>query len=158
MLTIISWNFDLTLIGWCLMIVMIILMFIVMMGQRPHCIWTWWFFLYIGCKPIIDNIYMLVGVECGPWSTWLMRCFVLSGKLCSAWVIDDLCWARSSGAHEYLPLCWARRYRTHEKIIECVGHEKLWSIESLAIVSLGVSYKCILALALSEELWNCTEL
>ena len=29
---------------------------------------------------------------------------------------------------------------------------KLWNIESLAIVSLGVSYKYILALVLSEEL------
>ena len=29
---------------------------------------------------------------------------------------------------------------------------KLWSIRSLAIVSLGVSYKYILALVLSEEL------
>ena len=35
---------------------------------------------------------------------------------------------------------------------------KLWSIRSLVIVSLGVSYKYILALVLSEELWNYTEL
>ena len=35
--------------------------------------------------------------------------------------------------------------------------EELWNIESLAIVSLGVSYKYILALVLSEELWNCTK-
>ena len=34
---------------------------------------------------------------------------------------------------------------------------KLWKIGSLAIVSLGVSYKYILALVLSEELWNCTK-
>ena len=34
---------------------------------------------------------------------------------------------------------------------------KLWSIKSLAIVSLGVSYKYILALVLIEELWNCTK-
>ena len=34
---------------------------------------------------------------------------------------------------------------------------KLWNIISLAIVSLGVSYKYILALVLSEELWNCTK-
>ena len=33
---------------------------------------------------------------------------------------------------------------------------KLWSIGSLAIVSLGVSYKYILAQVLSKELWNCT--
>ena len=34
---------------------------------------------------------------------------------------------------------------------------KLWKIVYLAIVSLGVSYKYILALVLSEELWNCTK-
>ena len=34
---------------------------------------------------------------------------------------------------------------------------KLWSIESFPIVSVGVSYKYILALVLSEELWNCTK-
>ena len=34
---------------------------------------------------------------------------------------------------------------------------KLWSIGSLDIVSLGVFYKYILALVLSEELWNCTK-
>ena len=33
---------------------------------------------------------------------------------------------------------------------------KLWSIRSLAIVSLGVLYKYILELVLSEELCNCT--
>ena len=32
---------------------------------------------------------------------------------------------------------------------------KLWNIGSLSIVSLGVSYKYILVLVLSEELWNC---
>ena len=31
---------------------------------------------------------------------------------------------------------------------------KLWSIRSLAIVSLGVLYKYILELVLSEELWS----
>ena len=35
---------------------------------------------------------------------------------------------------------------------------KLCIIGSLAIASLGVLYKYILALVLSEELWNCTEL
>ena len=32
----------------------------------------------------------------------------------------------------------------------------LWNIESLAIVSLGVLYKYILVLVLSEKLWNHT--
>ena len=35
---------------------------------------------------------------------------------------------------------------------------KLWNIGSLAIVSLGVSYKKIIALVLSKEIWNCIEL
>ena len=34
---------------------------------------------------------------------------------------------------------------------------KLYNIRSLAIVSLGVSYKYILALMLREELYNCTK-
>ena len=34
---------------------------------------------------------------------------------------------------------------------------KFWNIESLAIISLGVSYKYILALMLREEIWNCTK-
>ena len=34
---------------------------------------------------------------------------------------------------------------------------KLLNIRSLAIVSLGVSYKYILALVLSKELWNLTK-
>ena len=34
---------------------------------------------------------------------------------------------------------------------------KLWNIVSLAIVSLGVSYKYILALVLRKELWNRTK-
>ena len=34
---------------------------------------------------------------------------------------------------------------------------KLWNMGSLAIISLGVSYKYILALSLSEELWNYTK-
>ena len=34
---------------------------------------------------------------------------------------------------------------------------KLSNIGSLAIVSLGVSYKYILALVLRKELWNCTK-
>ena len=37
-----------------------------------------------------------------------------------------------------------------------VGH-KLSNIGSLAIVSLGVSYKYILSLVLSKDLWNCTK-
>ena len=38
-----------------------------------------------------------------------------------------------------------------------VVEHKIWNIGSLAIVSLGVSYKYILELVLSEELWNSTK-
>ena len=47
---------DLTLICMCLLIMMIILMFIFILGRRAHYMWTWWFVLYIGRKPIIDDI------------------------------------------------------------------------------------------------------
>ena len=33
----------------------------------------------------------------------------------------------------------------------------IWNIGSLSIVSLGVSYKYILELVLSKELWNCSK-
>ena len=33
---------------------------VLFLGQRPHFIWTWWFVLYIGCKPIVDNIYVCI--------------------------------------------------------------------------------------------------
>ena len=68
------------------------------LGRRPHCIWTWWFVLYIGRKPIVDDVYVYICWLCwawtlnhmidemfcvghGPWSTWSMRCFVFSKRL-----------------------------------------------------------------------------
>ena len=45
---------------------------------------------------------------------------------------------------------------SRETFLVDVEH-KLWNIGSLAIVSLGVSYKYILALVLSEEIWNYTK-
>ena len=61
------------------------------------------------------------------------------------------------------PLCWAWSSEAHEKIkLKVLGisrgafqvdiEHKLWNIVSLDIVSLGVSYKYILALVLSEDL------
>ena len=81
-----------------------------------------------------------------------------------------LCWVRSSVTHELRkPMCWAWSSESHPKIkLEVLGirpgvfqvdfEHKLWNIRSLAIVSLGVSYKYILSLVLSEDLWNCTKL
>ena len=49
---IISWILTLTTMGtspiahellWCLYCIS---------GIRPHCTWVWWFFRYIGCKPM----------------------------------------------------------------------------------------------------------
>ena len=66
--------------------------------------------LYIRCKPIVYDIYVYIYVGCighGPWSTWLMKCFVLGmdPEAHDWWYV--LCWARGYGAHEYLHLCWA---------------------------------------------------
>ena len=68
----------------------------------------------------------------------------------------------------YVNLCVEQQALEHMKIqLEVLGiilgafqvdvEHKLWNIISLAIVYLGVSYKYILALVLSEELWNCTK-
>ena len=38
---------------------------------------------------------------------------------------DVLCWAQSSGAHDYLYLCWARSYGEHEFWDICVENEAL---------------------------------
>ena len=94
---------------------------VLFLGQRPHCIWTWWFVLYIGRNPIVDDIYVYicfvlgmdpeahdwwnVCVGRGPWSTWLMKCLGMNPESHDRW--DVLCWARGSGTHEYLHLCWA---------------------------------------------------
>ena len=101
------------------------------MGWGPYCIWTCWFVLYIGHKQIFDYIYiyiyMLVCVGNGPWSTWLMRCFVLSRKLWSTRVIYDLSWARSSGAHEWLMIFVERGAMEHMGDWWFVLSKELWS-------------------------------
>ena len=66
--------------------------------------------LYIGRTPIVDDIYMYIYVGCvghGPWSTWMMKYFVLGmdPEAHDRW--DVLCWERGSGAHDYLELGWA---------------------------------------------------
>ena len=54
-------------------------------------------------------------------------------------------------------ICVEREALEHISLETFVLSMKVWNIESLAIVSLGVSYKYILALVLNEELWNCTK-
>ena len=109
------------------------------LGRRKHCIWTRWFVWYTGHKPIAYDlyIYMYACVGRGPWSTWLMRCFLLSEELWNTWKYNLEVLGISPRAYH-------------------VVQNKIWNIGSLAIVFLGVSYKYILALELSEELWNCT--
>ena len=93
-ISVISWILDLTLIGMSVLIMMLSLCFYIL-GWRTHCIWTRWFVLYIGCKPIIDDICIclfLLGVE--------------------------------PEAHDWRDvLCLERRFGTHEKIIGFVGNK-----------------------------------
>ena len=188
-------NFDLTLMGISPIDYNVTLMFYFdILGLGPHCIWTWWFVWYI--KPVTYVLCMILCVGREPWSTCLMRCFVLSKELWRKWVFEYLCWAGSSGAHECLSCVerealelmsvsvvlseklwntWDMKtfvlrrklWSTWKYKLEVLGislgafqvdvEHKLWNIRSLAIVTLGVSYKYILALVLSEELWNCTK-
>ena len=113
LIIVISQIFDLTLMSMSPIGYDVTLMlYFNILGQRPHCIWTWWFVWYIGRKPIAYDIYiyMIACVGRGPWSTWLMRCFVLSEKLWSMWVYDFLCWARICGTHEYLMFLLSKRF------------------------------------------------
>ena len=76
------------------------------------------------------------------------------------------CVERGAQEHmNYVNLCVEQQALKHMKrYLEVLGiipgafevyvEHKLWNIRSLSIVSLGVSYKYILALVLSEELWN----
>ena len=49
-------------------------------------------------------------------------------------------------------MCWDKALELSMLMLE----NKLGSIASLAIVSLGVSYKYILAFSVERKLWNCT--
>ena len=99
----------------------------------------------LGISQLHMFLCMILFVGSGPWSTWLMRCFLLSKELWSTWVfkmfcvewetlehmsvyvvlreklwrkwVFMLCWAISSGTHEiWKPLCWAGSSEAHEKI------------------------------------------
>ena len=85
-------------------------------------------------------------------------------------MIDDMFFVER-GALEHMStyICVEREALEHMKReLEVLGispksfhvdvGNKLWNMGSFAIVSLGVSYKCILSLVLSEELWNSTKL
>ena len=105
-------------------------LFLYIMGWGPYCIWTCWFVLYIGRKPIIDDIYIYIyiclfvlGVDpkAHDWS----EIFALSGKLWSTRVIDDLCWARSFGANEWMMICVERESLEHMSTYLCVEQEAM---------------------------------
>ena len=96
-----------------------------------------------------------------------MRCFVLSEELWSTWVID-VCVEREALEHMSIVFVLSMKLlNTWKDNLEVLGispesfyvdvENKLWNIESFAIVSLGVSYKYMLALVLREELCNCTK-
>ena len=73
------------------------------------------------------------------WNKRDIKTFVLSRKI----------WSTSKDKLEVLGIS--------PRAFQVDVEHKLLNIESLVIVSLGVSYKYILALVLSEELWNCTK-
>ena len=120
----ISWILDLPFIGMSLLTMMIILMFYFILGKRTHCIWTWWFVLYIGRKPIVDDTYGYICWLCwaltlkhmidemfcvghGPWSTWSMRCFLLSERLLRTWVLTFVLSIKLWNTWKYNWKCWA---------------------------------------------------
>ena len=68
-----------------------------------------------------------------------------------------ICVEREALEHMSIYICFEQEALEHMSFETFVLSMKLSNIRSLAIVSLGVSYKYILALVLSEELCNCTE-
>ena len=87
-------------------------MFYFILGQRsPHYIWTWSFVLYIGHKPIIDDICI-----------WL---FVLGvdPKALDWW--DFFCWEKRFGALEWLMICVEQEALEHMSTYLCVEQESL---------------------------------
>ena len=149
------------------MVLLIIMLswYFYILSRRPHCIWTWWFVLYIAHKPIVDDIYMLVCVACGPWSTWLMRWFVLSEELWIKWVINVVLSEKLSSTRVFLLVLSVKLSNTLKDKLEVLGirprafhfdvEHKLSNIGSLAIVSLGVLYMYILAFSVE---WRALEL
>ena len=121
--------------------------------------WAW------TLKHIIDEMFFVEQGAVENMAIWCL-CWV---RISGAHECLYLCWTGISGKHElWKPLCWAWSFEAHKKIkLEVLGispgafqvdvEHNIWNIRSLAIVSLGVSYKYILALVLSKELWNCTK-
>ena len=84
-------------------------------------------------------------------------------------MIDEMfCVEWEALEHMSTYICGEHKALEHMKILlEMLGissgtfhvdfEHNLWSIRSLTIVSLGVSYKYILALVLSKNLWNCNK-
>ena len=91
-----------------------------------------------------------------------MRCFVLSEELWSTWVIDVGVEREDLEHMSIIFVLSMKLWNTWKDKLEVLGirprafhvdvEHKLWNIGSLAIVSLGVYYKYILALVLSKEL------
>ena len=87
----------------------------------------------------LEHMSIYICVEWESLEHMSYETFVLSMKLWNAWKYNLEVLGISPGA-------------LHVDV-----EHNLWNIGSLAIVSLGVSYKYILELELSEELWNNTK-
>ena len=65
---VISRILDLTLIGMCLVIMMIIFMFYFYIGSKTPLHMNMMIVLNIGCKPIVDDIYVHISWFCWVWT------------------------------------------------------------------------------------------
>ena len=111
---VISWILDLTLIGMFLLIMLIILMFYFILGQRPHCIWTWWFFYISGVSQLL-MIYVYAYL-CWAWTLKHM----ISEMFCAKW-----------GALEHLSNWWIvlSEKLSSTLVLTFVLRKKLWNTQ-----------------------------
>ena len=134
---------------WCCYDVL----FCILAYIRLHSTWEWWFFWYIGHKPIsyvlciwfhslgVDlgaHNWWDVCVECEIWGTWVFDVCVKREALehMSIWC---LCWARSSRAHEYLMFVLREKFWSTWVFDVFVEREDLehMSYEKIRIGSVG---------------------
>ena len=122
---IISWILDLTLMGMSSIDYDVTLMsYFDILGQRPHCIWTWWFVWYIGCNPIT---YVLCMISCvGAWTLKhiIDEMFCVERGALEHMGIWCLCWVRSSGAWVFIFVLSEKIWNTRYENI-CVEREAL---------------------------------
>ena len=130
---------------WCCFVILFCIL-----GIRPHCTWEWWFVWYIGRKPNAHVLCIWVhvlGVDPEAHNWWDVCVVWEALKKMSIWC---LCWARGSGAHEYLMFVLIERLWSTWVFDVCVEQEalehmsiyivlsmKLWSTWKIKIESFG---------------------